>query len=61
MVADEPLRRELEASVEDHRDVRIIAMPYDSGQPGLRMGAGPGHLLENGFGEGLRSGGGGRA
>ncbi len=57
MVADEPLRRELEASVEDHRDVRIIAVPYDSGHPGLRMGAGPGHLLENGFGEGLRSGG----
>jgi arginase len=57
LVADEPLRRELEASVEDHRDVRIIAVPYDSGHPGLRMGAGPGHLLENGFGEGLRSGG----
>ena len=57
MVADELLRRELEASVEDHRDVRIIAVPYDSGHPGLRMGAGPGHLLENGFGEGLRSGG----
>jgi arginase len=43
--------------VEDHQDVRIIAVPYDSGHPELRMGAGPGHLLENGFGEGLRSGG----
>jgi arginase len=43
--------------VEDHRDVRIIAVPYDSGHAGLRMGAGPEHLLDNGFGEGLRSGG----
>ena len=43
--------------MEDHQDVRIIAMPYDSGHPGLRMGAGPEHLLDNGFGEGLRSGG----
>ncbi len=36
-------------------DIRIIAVPYDSGHPGLRMGAGPEHLLENGFGEALRS------
>jgi hypothetical protein len=43
--------------VEDHQDVRIIAVPYDSGHAGLRMGAGPEHLLDNGFGEGLRSGG----
>ena len=43
--------------MEDHQDVRIIAVPYDSGHAGLRMGAGPEHLLDNGFGEGLRSGG----
>jgi arginase len=41
--------------MEDHPDIRIIAVPYDSGHPGLRMGAGPEHLLENGLGEGLRS------
>src|ERR671917_330625 len=48
---------EREATMEDHPNIRIIAVPYDSGHPGLRMGAGPEHLLENGFGEGLRSGG----
>jgi arginase len=36
--------------MEDHSDIRIIAVPYDSGHPGLRMGAGPNHLLENGLG-----------
>jgi arginase len=36
-------------------DIRIIAVPYDSGHPGLRMGAGPEHLLDNGLGEALRS------
>ena len=36
-------------------DIRIIAVPYDSGHPGLRMGAGPEHLLNNGLGEALRS------
>jgi arginase len=41
--------------MEDHPDIRIIAVPYDSGHPGLRMGAGPEHLLDNGLGEGLRS------
>ena len=41
--------------MEDHRDVRIIAVPYDSGHPGLRMGAGPEHLLDNGLGEAVRS------
>jgi arginase len=41
--------------MEYHRDIRIIAVPYDSGHPGLRMGAGPEHLLDNGLGEGLRS------
>jgi arginase len=51
---DEPHRGELETSVEHHRDVRIIAVPYDSGHPGLRMGAGPEHLLHNGFGEAVR-------
>src|SRR5215203_1904908 len=41
--------------MEHHRDVRIIAVPYDSGHPGLRMGAGPEHLLANGLIEALRS------
>lgn len=41
--------------MEDYRGVDVIAAPYDSGHPGLRMGAGPGHLLENGLGEVLRS------
>jgi arginase len=41
--------------VEHHRDVRIIAVPYDSGHPHLRMGAGPEHLLDNGLGEALRA------
>jgi arginase len=41
--------------MEDHPDIRIIAVPYDSGHRGLRMGAGPEHLLDNGLGEGLRS------
>jgi arginase len=43
--------------MEDHPDIRIIAVPYDSGHPALRMGAGPNHLLENGLGEGLQLGG----
>lgn len=43
--------------MEDHEDVRIISAPYDTGHPGLRMGAGPGHLLSNGLVEALRSGG----
>jgi arginase len=38
-----------------YTDIRIISVPYDSGHPGLRMGAGPKHLLDNGLGEGLRS------
>jgi arginase len=41
--------------MEDHPDIRLIAVPYDSGHPGLRMGAGPEHLLDSGLGEGLRS------
>ena len=36
-------------------DIRIISVPYDSGHPGLRMGAGPEHLLDNGLAEALRS------
>jgi len=43
--------------MEEYPDVRIIAVPYDSGHPGLRMGAGPEHLLANGLIEALRSGG----
>ncbi len=41
--------------MEDRPDIHIIAVPYDSGHPGLRMGAGPEHLLDNGLGEALRS------
>jgi len=41
--------------MEDHQDVRFIAVPYDSGYPGLRMGAGPEHLLNNGLSKELRS------
>ena len=41
--------------MEDHPDVRIIVVPYDSGHSGLRMGAGPEHLLEGGIGDALRS------
>jgi arginase len=36
-------------------DIRIIAVPYDSGHRALRMGRGPEHLLENGLSEALRS------
>jgi arginase len=42
-------------SMEDRPDIHIIAVPYDSGLSGLRMGAGPEHLLDNGLGEALRS------
>ena len=40
--------------MESHPDVRIIAVPYDSGNPDLRMGIGPQHLLDNGLGASLR-------
>lgn len=40
--------------MQGHQDVLIIAVPYDSGNPGLRMGAGPQHLLDNGLGASLR-------
>jgi arginase len=36
-------------------DVRLIAVPYDSGIRGWRMGAGPIHLLESGLEAHLRS------
>ena len=41
--------------MEGHPDIRIIAVPYDSGHPDRRMGAGPQHLLDNGLAESLRS------
>jgi hypothetical protein len=41
-------------TIQTSADIRIIAVPYDSGPPGLRMGAGPNHLLEKGLGEGLQ-------
>ena len=41
--------------MEERSGVLIIAVPYDSGHPFLRMGADPGTLLENGLGEALRS------
>ena len=40
--------------MEGYPDVLIIAVPYDSGNPGLRMGTGPQHLLDNGLGASLR-------
>src|SRR5215203_2675953 len=40
--------------MEHHRDVRIMAVPYDSGHPGLRMGAGPEYLLDNGLAAAVR-------
>ncbi len=36
-------------------NVRVVAVPYDSGHRSLRMGAGPGHLLKNGLCEALGS------
>lgn len=38
-------------------DVRLIAVPYDSGLRGWRMGAGPGRLLESGLADALRAAG----
>jgi arginase len=37
--------------------VALIEVPYDSGLAGLRMGAGPSHLLSNGMPASLRAGG----
>jgi len=39
----------------EHPAVRTIFAPYDSGQRGLRMGAGPDYLMEGGLPEMLRS------
>lgn len=38
----------------EYPDISVIAVPFDSGHRGLRMGAGPEHLLNNGLGEALR-------
>lgn len=38
-------------------DVRLIAVPYDSGIRGWRMGAGPGRLLDAGLARALRAAG----
>ncbi|MDQ5811157.1 MAG: hypothetical protein M3358_10490, partial [Actinomycetota bacterium] len=53
----------LEEREEDHmggggRGVAIFAVPYDSGHRGLRMGAGPEHLLSNGMEDALAAAGG---
>lgn len=37
--------------------VELVAVPYDSGVPDLRMGLGPGRLLEGGLAERLRAAG----
>jgi arginase len=39
----------------EHPAVRTVCAPYDSGHRGLRMGAGPDHLMDNGLAEMLRS------
>ena len=41
----------------DYPDIRVIVAPYDSGHRGLRMGAGPEHLVDGGLGEALRTAG----
>ena len=41
--------------MKDNPDIRIIAVPYDSGHRSLRMGRGPEYLLENGLAEALQS------
>jgi arginase len=43
------------ASMADHSTARVVVVPYDSGHRGVRMGAGPKHLLENGLAEALGS------
>ena len=40
-----------------HPSVSVVVVPYDSGHRGLRMGAGPEHLVEGGLAEALRTGG----
>jgi arginase len=39
----------------EHPAVRTVFAPYDSGHRGLRMGAGPWHLWDNGLPQALRS------
>ena len=41
--------------MEESSKVDVIAVPYDSGHRGLRMGAGPGHLLKHGLREALQT------
>ena len=41
--------------MEGRPDVRVIVVPYDSGHRGLRMGAGPEHLVREGLAEALRT------
>lgn len=36
------------------KDVQVLAVPYDSGHRGVRMGAGPEHFLHKGLAEALR-------
>jgi arginase len=40
--------------MENHPSVRAVVVPYDSGHRGLRMGARPDHLIDNGLPEVLR-------
>lgn len=42
-------------NMSEHPSVRTVLAPYDSGHRGLRMGAGPDHLMEGGLPEMLRS------
>src|SRR3712207_473041 len=42
----------------DNPNVRVIVAPYDSGHRGVRMGAGPEHLLDGGLREAIRKAGG---
>ena len=41
--------------MKDHKDARIIAVPYDSGHRDKRMGAGPSHLLVHGLADAVRA------
>ncbi len=38
-----------------HPDIRVVVVPYDSGHRGLRMGAGPEHLVRGGLADALRT------
>ncbi len=44
-----------------HPDISVVVVPYDSGHRGLRMGAGPEHLVEGGLAGALRTGAAARA